>query len=377
MEHMAVKCPYQRGGSEPPISLSYLFPIRAGQDHDSAWLSSGRYRELRQWHVWAANFLRRVGRCDRWPLLQVGDNSDRKFIRNYFPFYTKHTLYDQADYRVQKTIHGLRCRSRPQASQCSTPRAQSIKNGSVVFVESLCEWMAKFHLNVSKDAIYDIVTFTGDDGLCNKPINRCTWKAVLASNVRFVFANNACDNMHSKIKPVPLGVQDNLEPQSSNVFNGSLLKYADTLRAALDLPKTNLVYMNFNKRTNLKIRKKVYDEVKKSFKGTGSLTVGGRSLERNAKIDKYYTDLGNHKFVVAPEGNGLDCHRLWEALLVGTIPVTLTSQLQSMHEGLPILALNNWSSLTQQLLKETWPGFKRSAWSFEKLWAPYWIKKLM
>jgi hypothetical protein len=60
-----------------------------------------------------------------------------------------------------------------------------------------------------------------------------------------------------------------------------------------------------------------------------------------------------YAFVISPHGNGLDCHRLWEALVLGCIPIVRTSPLDKMYIDLPVLILNKWGDLTQELLEKT------------------------
>ena len=36
------------------------------------------------------------------------------------------------------------------------------------------------------------------------------------------------------------------------------------------------------------------------------------------RVPEYLRTLGQHRFVLSPRGNGLDAHRTWEALMVGS-----------------------------------------------------------
>jgi hypothetical protein len=78
-----------------------------------------------------------------------------------------------------------------------------------------------------------------------------------------------------------------------------------------------------------------------------------------------------YKYVISPFGNGLDCHRTWEALLLGCIPIVKKSELDTMYEGLPVLIVNEWSDVTQELLNTFVPTYK----NIHKLHMPYWIYK--
>jgi hypothetical protein len=63
-------------------------------------------------------------------------------------------------------------------------------------------------------------------------------------------------------------------------------------------------------------------------------------------------------FVLSPFGNGLDCHRTWEALLCGCIPIVRTNVFNELFEGLPVLIVEKWEDVTFALLKQTVYEFK-------------------
>ena len=49
----------------------------------------------------------------------------------------------------------------------------------------------------------------------------------------------------------------------------------------------------------------------------------------------------NSLFVPSPAGNGLDCHRTWEALYLGAVPVVLKSEYTG-DESWPVLVIDSW-----------------------------------
>lgn len=59
-------------------------------------------------------------------------------------------------------------------------------------------------------------------------------------------------------------------------------------------------------------------------------------------------------FVFAPQGNGIDTHRLYEAISQRTVPVVRSSPLDSLYEKLPVVILDSWESFTSCDLLETW-----------------------
>ena len=77
-------------------------------------------------------------------------------------------------------------------------------------------------------------------------------------------------------------------------------------------------------------------------------------------------------FVLSPRGGGYDCHRTWEALLLGCIPIVKTSGLDPLYEGLPVLILKDWSELTRELMSETVEQVAQKSFQKEKLLLSYW-----
>jgi len=84
----------------------------------------------------------------------------------------------------------------------------------------------------------------------------------------------------------------------------------------------------------------------------------------------------SHDFIVCPHGHGWDTHRLWEVLLLGSVPIVKSSPLDEMFQDLPVIILAEWSDLTVQLLRE-WQEGDTSKNNISAALYPYWHKKLM
>jgi hypothetical protein len=57
-----------------------------------------------------------------------------------------------------------------------------------------------------------------------------------------------------------------------------------------------------------------------------------------------YRDLvANSRYVLSPPGNGVDCHRTWEAMYLGAIPIVLERFWPFQHLDLPVLIVKDWS----------------------------------
>ncbi|HZO13085.1 MAG TPA: hypothetical protein VFB62_07495 [Polyangiaceae bacterium] len=57
-----------------------------------------------------------------------------------------------------------------------------------------------------------------------------------------------------------------------------------------------------------------------------------------------------YAFVVSPHGNGLDCHRTWESLVLGNIPIVKRSSLDPLYDGLPVVIVDDWGEITKENL---------------------------
>jgi hypothetical protein len=60
--------------------------------------------------------------------------------------------------------------------------------------------------------------------------------------------------------------------------------------------------------------------------------------------------LRNSRFVISPPGNGPDCHRTWEAIYLGAVPIVLR-KFWNFKEMLPVLVVDNYENLEQDILK--------------------------
>jgi len=85
----------------------------------------------------------------------------------------------------------------------------------------------------------------------------------------------------------------------------------------------------------------------------------------------------NYSFVLSPLGNGYDCHRTWEALILGCIVIMKKNPVSDLFDGLPVLVVDEWTDLTQKLLDNTVKEYQNNkAFRYEKLELKYWVNKI-
>jgi hypothetical protein len=95
-------------------------------------------------------------------------------------------------------------------------------------------------------------------------------------------------------------------------------------------------------------------------------------IDRNSSWAKQI----NYAFVLSPHGNGLDCHRTWEALILGCIPIVKKSNIDELYDKLPVLIVNEWVDINKELLMNTISKFKLMDFDYSKLTMKYWIERI-
>ena len=131
------------------------------------------------------------------------------------------------------------------------------------------------------------------------------------------------------------------------------------------------LYVNFNNsirgRYGEKDRKDALEQTPKKLQ-----IIEKDNIPRN----ETWKNMTKYSFVLSPHGHGLACHRTWEALVLGCIPVVKTSSLDKLYDDLPVLIVNNWYDIDEELLKNTIENFKDKKFNYDKLKLDYWINKI-
>ena len=82
----------------------------------------------------------------------------------------------------------------------------------------------------------------------------------------------------------------------------------------------------------------------------------------------YLRMLPHFKFVISPEGNGIDCHRHYEALMAGCIPIVeRNEQLHEKYGDCPILFTDDYSEITPEYLTDKYKEILHKTWDFSRL----------
>jgi len=96
---------------------------------------------------------------------------------------------------------------------------------------------------------------------------------------------------------------------------------------------------------------------------------------KNMPRTQVWKEAVNYTFAFCPYGAGPDCHRNWEILALGCIPIIKAFGQNDMFDNLPVLIVEEWSDINEQLLNDTVEKFKTIKFNYDKLLLQYWVNQ--
>lgn len=199
--------------------------------------------------------------------------------------------------------------------------ASRIKEKNVVFVNSslLICFFTKIHPKIRFK--YILISHNSDENITTN------YKKFIDDKIIHWYSQNLCFKSE-KVSFLPIGIE-NLK-----YFNSGLLKYFNRNNS----PFLNRIFMSFNLDTNFKKRKLCYDKlIEVNIVDTPTSFLDHKT---------YFRKLKQYKFIVSPEGNGIDCHRTWEAIYLNIVPIVKKSDFSDNLENLPVFIVDEWEEIS-------------------------------
>lgn len=218
--------------------------------------------------------------------------------------------------------------------------------GDVVWVR--LSWLASFIAQVLPHIRADFILATGDSDQSVPSAIGAFGPAILEHpRVLHWFAQNRCGAGDARISPLPIGID--FHTVSERPFWGEpVTSPIDQERAMLaigeSLPpveqRVPRVYLDFVCSSSYGGRAAIVA----SLSGNPLAVFQRTRLPRRAM----FRLRGECAFVVSPHGNGLDCHRTWEALALGHIVLVPASPLDPLYEGLAVVPIRDWTRISER-----------------------------
>jgi len=186
----------------------------------------------------------------------------------------------------------------------------------------------------------------------------------IADRCAKLFSINVVDETE-KIRAIPLG----LENFSRNI-NGRLKDYLGALDSPAGTPRTRDVFTAFEPENNPLVRGPLVELLRGSRFGWSPRRIGP---------EQYREAVSESMFVLSPPGRGLDCHRTWEAIYLGAVPVVLEGTLPpGLLHDLPIHSVSRFEHFLNLSYSDMAGLFHevRSV-SARKAYMPFWVDAVM
>jgi len=262
-------------------------------------------------------------------------------------------------------------------------RSNKMFDGMSIYV---CSDLLKFFVNKILPSLRNKFTLvSGDSDLC-VPIEALTQdetSRLLNSHllIKWFIQNTRIQN-DSRIIQLPIGLDYHTiysNPNHSWKKNGE--PYLPTLQeyillniinhSSIFMERKNKIYVNFSKSTDR------FNQRTRSLK-----IIPNNLLEINnnftPRTDNWNL-MSTYKFILSPFGIGMDCHRTWEAISLGCVPIICAPNFKNLFDGFNVLNVNDWSEVTEELLNSYSMAIgnnELNSVNNEKLNLSYWTNKI-
>lgn len=191
----------------------------------------------------------------------------------------------------------------------------------------------------------------GGDAKVEERFLTSAWSSKLHNNTHFRgwWAKNMCFK-HERYHGLPLGpkFQTTSTKFWGEGYDGKTAAWLGALNGSCTsewfwntTKRKKWIFIGFSVR-NTRFYRPLMTTRKRCAKELGSRFPVGKAKS----MSEYYRQLKEHRFVASPAGRGLDTHRSWEALIMGSIPVVDdVPSLRELFADLPVLPVKSWRNV--------------------------------
>lgn len=249
------------------------------------------------------------------------------------------------------TGDGFRAIANHVYDETGTFNPLDVKLNDIIFVKSdlIDSYFKKIHPKIQ--AKYKLITHNSDCEIGPREVKFLDEKII-----NWFAQNNTFP--HSKLTPIPIGIEN------KRLFgSGYLLCKIINKLTSSNIKKNDRILFGFNTNTNFQERQIALDQLRKNPQADG-ITSWLSNVE-------YLKLLNRYKFVASPPGNGVDCHRTWEALYLGVTPIVRESTCMDYFKniGLPILINSSYDNINTKIDLQT-------SKNIASCYMRYWVDKI-
>jgi hypothetical protein len=231
------------------------------------------------------------------------------------------------------------------------PRA--VKPGDLVFCDA---WLLREFLQGPAREIscpFSVISHNGDPNLDASIL------PLLPPNLHRLFSQNALVR-DERVIPLPIGLENR------RLHYNGVTRDFDVIRRKR-VEKRPRILSAFTVGTNQSVRGPAFAQLSASPFNDPAQRMNSRAYRKLA---------APYMFIASPPGNGVDCHRTWEAMYLRSVPIVLRSSLTEHFAalGLPLCLVDSYAEAAlwdekklRSVYEKLSPGFESKA-----LWLDYW-----
>lgn len=306
-------------------------------------------------------------------------------------------MFENIQYVASRAIMSNICNIYPTYPVSSTRISydhdwKNVKTGDIIYIQSsaIPDWRRRHLIQISSDIRFILVSGDCDQTVPNDIFqNESDFKTFINDpRIYHWFAQNANPSIHPKLSIIPIGldyhtllpptssltpiVEHSWGPFSTSQQQEQLINHISK-KAPLFNDRKSLCYSNFH--FSINGRKFANDRVECFNWGKSHNDLCYFEPKQLPRLNTWVNQI-KYRFVLSPLGGGFDCHRTWEALILGCIPIIRSSIINPLFDDLPVLIVTSWSDVTPELLQTTAEKHIRmlntGSYKLEKLQLSYW-----
>jgi hypothetical protein len=157
----------------------------------------------------------------------------------------------------------------------------------------------------------------------------------------------------------------------------ALLREAYMRRVLDPGPNRQLVLASANTATAPKHREPLAAIVTSNRKSHVTSLLLDYSLDGRAA---FLNEVAYSDFVACPRGNGLDTHRLWEAIYLGSIPIVFRRHIpvKGIDIKLPMLVIDDWKCIIDEtFLRSSLDRIRSKKYDYSLVSLDYWVNEIL
>ncbi len=180
---------------------------------------------------------------------------------------------------------------------------------------------------------------------------------------------------HPKLFHLPIGLDYHSAWERPSLFEllpvSPFVQERSLLQTLAQSPQHNQrrleAYCNWGLTANRGDRLECLEKVEK-----GTYFIETQRLERHVSWSRQ----ASFAFVLSPSGEGADCHRTWESIMTGSIPVVKAGLLAPVFRGLPVADVKDWSMVTTSWLKNIFEEYCTKKFDYSSMFLGFWQKQI-